>query len=523
MRRAVELPDLLRIIHSIVPDQQDAAALTVAPAPDASWGILSMWDLFEMNKQHLLHKRRLRRFINHPITEMVIMGLIIISVVLVLYEFSLEHGTKAYRRIENLNDLLTWVFIAELGLRFYVEQRKRRFFRKYWLDIIAVIPFLRSFRILRVFRLLRLFRFGIIFTRRMSRWTGSFQVIKTEYIIIGISLLSVVLMGAFSIRMAEGHTNASFATIEQSLWFALMTVIGGEPIGGDPKTTLGRVITATLMMGGLTVFAILTGTISAVMVNSLRNLKLRTMELDELENHVVICGWNRAGRLIIEELLLERRFRHVVVVTEDESLEQSPFFASIVDEVYLVVGDYTRVSLLQQVGIERASFSMLLADESKESRSSQDRDARTVLAAMLIEKLNKEIYTVVQLLNRDNETSLRQVGVEEIIVSDEYVGNIMATVAKTRGIVKMLDELLTSKYGYKFVKSKVPPELVGLPVGEVIGALKRDYDATLIGVDLGGEGSIEESMKVNPPSDLILEESHRIILAASDNIQSSDD
>ena len=179
--------------------------------------------------------------------------------------------------------------------------------------------------------------------------------------------------------------------------------------------------------------------------------------------------------------------------------------------------------MLREAGIERASFAMLLADSTKESRSSQDRDARTVLAAMLIEKLNKEIYTVVQLLNRDNETSLRQVGVEEIIVSDEYVGNIMATVAKTRGIVKMLDELLTSKYGYKFVKSKVPPELVGLPVGEVIGALKRDYDATLIGVDLGGEGSIEESMKVNPPSDLILEESHRIILAASDNIQSSDD
>ena len=190
MRRAVELPDLLRIIHSIVPDQQDAAALTVAPAPDASWGILSMWDLFEMNKQHLLHKRRLRRFINHPITEMVIMGLIIISVVLVLYEFSLEHGTKAYRRIENLNDLLTWVFIAELGLRFYVEQRKRRFFRKYWLDILAVIPFFRTFRVLRVFRLLRLFRFGIIFTRRVASvdWLCS-RIIKTEYIIIAVSLV----------------------------------------------------------------------------------------------------------------------------------------------------------------------------------------------------------------------------------------------------------------------------------------------------------------------------------------------
>ena len=466
-------------------------------------------------------KRRLRRGINHPITELFVMGAIVVSVLLVLFEFSIGQQDPRFEMVEMINDLFTYFFIIELSIRFYVEQRKSRFFRKYWLDILAVIPFFRSFRILRVFRLLRLFRFGIIFTRRIARWTGAVNIVKVEYIIVGVSILVVVLMGAFSMRVAEGRTNPDFETLDRALWFSVMTVIGGEPIGGYPKTPLGRFITVTLMMGGLTVFAIFTGTISAVMVNSLRNLKFRPMEIDEIDNHVVLCGWNRAGHLIIDELLHDERFKHVVVISEDAETAKHHIFQKYVEQVFVLTGDYTRVDVLHDAGVERASYAMLLADSSKEGRSSQDRDARTVLAAMLIEKLNKNIYTVVQLLNRDNETSLRQVGVEEIIVSDEYVGNIMATVAKNRGIVSMLDELLTAKHGDQFFKCPVPDEMVGKTVADVIMDLKVIHDATLIGVDLGSGGTLAETMCVNPPGSLKLEATHQIIIAGSRPLQKS--
>lgn len=454
---------------------------------------------------------------NHTATEVVVMLLILLSVVLVLVEFSLDPKTIEHRRVELINDGITFIFIIELGLRFWAEKKKRRFFKKYWLDILAVVPWFRTFRILRVFRLLRLFRFGVVISRRLMRVSGTLRMVKLEYVVIGMTIMLVVVMGAFSMRMAEGRVNADFNSVEKSMWFSVMTVIGGEPINGTPKTRMGNFITVVLMMGGLTVFAIFTGTISAVMINSLKSMKFRTMEVDDLENHVIICGWNRAGRLMIEELLHDRkRFKHLVVITEDESLVQMPFFDHWADNIYIINGDYTRISVLHEAGVERANFAMLLADDSKDERSSQDRDARTVLAAMLIEKINKDIYTVVQLLNRDNETSLRKVGVEEIIVSDEYVGNIMATVAKNRGIVNILDELLTAKYGHQFFKSEIPSNLEGKSVLEAVSILKTEYDATLIGVDLmGDDTSSSENICVNPPAELILQKSHRIIVASS--------
>jgi voltage-gated potassium channel len=271
-------------------------------------------------------------------------------------------------------------------------------------------------------------------------------------------------------------------------------------------------------LSGLTVFGLLIGTVSAVMGESLRNMKFRSMEIDELEGHVVICGWNRAGRLLVEELLHDRQFSHIVVISENAVLQQDPYFHAMADSLYLVIGDYTRLSTLKEAGVERASYAMLLADTSKEERSGQDRDARTVLGAMLIEKLNKKIYTVVQLLNRDNEVSLRQVGVEEIIVSDEYVGNIMATVAKNRGIVSVLDELLTAKYGHQFFRGPLPELLHDKSVAEALVLLKSKYDAILIAVDLGTDSQIQDRVRVNPPKELILKREHHIIVAASRTI-----
>ncbi len=446
------------------------------------------------------------------------MLLIMTSVVLVLAELSLTHGTPEANALERINDVFTGVFIVELMIRFFVEPRKSRFFRKYWLDILAVIPFFHSLRILRVFRLLRLFRFGVLISRRLARFRGGFRVVRAEYILIGLALVSAVTMGASSMLLVEGRSNPDFESVERVVWFALMTIVGGEPIGGNPQTTAGRLIALLLMLSGLTVFGLLIGTVSAVMSQSLRNMRFRSMEIDELEGHAVICGWNRTGRLLLEGLLHDRRFKYIVVISENATLQQDAFFQAMSDSIYLVIGDYTRLATLTEAGVERASYAMLLADTSKEERSGQDRDARTVLAAMLIEKLNKKIYTVVQLLNRDNEVSLRQAGVEEIIVSDEYVSHIMATVAKNRGIVSVLDELLTAKYGHQFYRGPLPADLDNKSVADAIVILKSKYDATLIAVDLGVGDRVQDRVRVNPPKELILRREHHIIVAASRSI-----
>lgn len=469
------------------------------------------------HNEHSDWRDSLSRFFGHLATEIVIAVLILISVGLILWEASATPAAPHYDLLRSANDWITWIFVVELSLRFLAERKKSRFFRRFWIDIIAVLPLMRGFRILRVLRLLRLFRVGLIVSRHLRFFSGRASVIRLEYVLITFAIFVSVLMGALSIRFAEGAHNPTFGGFEDAMWYSVLTLIGGEPIGGEPVTRFGRVITAALMMGGLTVFAIFTGTVSAVMVDSLRNIKFRTMEIDEISNHLVICGWNRAGELVLDELLHESDMRHFVVVAENEAIEELSQFRRNEHRLFFIPGDYTRLDVLKRAGIERAKVAIILADDTREERNFQDRDARTVLAAMLIEKLNEDIYTTVQLLNRDNETSLRRAGVEEIIVSDEYVGNIMASVVRNRGIVSVLEELLTAKRGHQFFKTAVPADLVGKSVREAMVALKDSTDCTLIAIDRGTGAS---NIVVNPPIDMVLEQSDFIIVAGSEAPQS---
>ncbi len=459
-------------------------------------------------------QRKVHQALDNPLVELVVAVLIVVSVVLVLVEAWMRPGEPHYAAVARANDTITLVFVVELLIRYYAEEHKERFFRKCWYDILAVLPVFRAVRFLRVLRLLRLYRVGVLVTRRLRRFSRVFGMVRVEYIIIGLTIVTVVLMGALSMRVAEGRTNPNFASLERSAWFAVLTLVGEEPISGTPHTSVGRAVTLALMLSGMTLFAVVTGTMSAVMIDVLSKVRLYGMELDELEDHVIICGWNQAAPMILRELICDASYDHFVIIAETEAIAEQAIVRDYPHKIATITGDYTRIDCLRNAHVEEAAAALLLADDTIEERSAQDRDARTVLAAMLVEKLNEDIYTTVQLLNRDNEASLRRIGVEEIIVTEEYVGTIMATVTRNRGIVSMLDELLTTTYGHQFYRCKVPAEMVGMNIGKAILHLKTEYDATLLAVDLQTIPH-SEAVKVNPPMSLVLEEPHYLFIAAS--------
>jgi voltage-gated potassium channel len=445
------------------------------------------------------------RVMNHVATEIVVATLIVASVALLVVEATLLPSDAEHTLVAELNDVITWVFVVELALKFLGEQTKRRFVRRYWLDIIAVLPLMRGFRLLRILRLLRLFRLGMILSQHAAQFSSVFRTVKLEYVLGGVMVLVAVLMGALTLRMAEAD---GLRTFEESLWYALMTLAAGEPVGGEPTTRLGRVMTLSLMLGGMTIFAFFAGTVSAVMIDSLRKLRFKHMELDELEDHVIVCGWNISGSVFLEELMSDARKRHVVIITEKNSLDEADFGAHA-SFVHVIQDDFTRTAALRRAVVERASFVVILADEGNGERSTQDRDARTVLAAMLVERMNPAIHTTVQLLNRENEVSLREAGVEDIIISDEYVGSMMANVVKNRGMVPVIAEILTSRYGQQLFKVDAPASVHGMRAVEAMRVLKEMHDATLLAVEVD-----EDGFEVNPPADFVIEPHHRLVITA---------
>jgi len=307
------------------------------------------------------------------------------------------------------------------------------------------------------------------------------------------------------------------ADIENSFWATIFFLVATEPMIDTPRTNVGRVIVLAVMFGGLTTFALFTGIVTALMVNRLkRRMEIDDMDRFQLNEHIVICGWNRLVPLIIEEIgsTPSQRDTAVVVVAD---LEDAPEEVTKAREarLYFVKGDYTKPETLEQARIPYAKRAIIVADTTIPQRSDQDRDARTVLAALMIERMKPDIYTCAELLNPDNETHLRAAGIEEVVVTSEAGGHHLAMAALHFGLANVLNELMTGKVGDTLRKLKIPSKYLGITFIEAVERYKREENALLIGVEVQGQdGPRAEGyeMRLNPEGELVLGERDYLVV-----------
>ncbi|MBI3832314.1 MAG: ion transporter [Planctomycetes bacterium] len=464
-------------------------------------------------------KARIDRLLRHPRTEIVLIALILLSVGMLIAEIGLDREDKLYTYVHLSGDVITGLFAVELLLRYWVAPRKGRYFRFYWVDIVSVLPLLRPLRFLRVVRLIRLHRVGILIHRRLLASSPALAAGFGMQLMILLTIGIIILVGGMAMHHFEGGEPLSrFANLGDALWWSFFTLVSLQPTLGEPQTEMGRVVMAFVVMGGLTTVAVFTGVMSAVMMQRLKTgLEVSEMELDELREHVVMCGWNRAAPLIIKELQACSRSQSIVVVAELVETPDAELSSADRTRVFFYKGDYTRMDVLERVGISHASHAILLADKCK-PRSDQDRDARTVLAALTIEKLSPNVFTCAQLLDRKNNVQLQSAGVENVVVDDEVSGSLIATSIRNRGLIGVITELLDVSFGNNLYKAALPASWTGLTFGEVTRRLKDEHDALVVGLERNAAGRRKEDRRcetmVNPAKSLTLEAGDELVIIA---------
>lgn|GEM_PF-393182 len=452
------------------------------------------------------NRRRLAAFLHHPWTDAVVALLIVVSVAATVVECLAAPRTVLALACGWIGLAIAGLFMVELALRAYAAPGIRQFLGQYWLDLIAVVPLVPALRVLRLLRLLRLVRLGLFVSRRVRHLSRALSEGLAENLLIGFFLPVVVLFGAVGILLADrGVTAGSFG---EALWWSLFTLMSGEPAGGIPGTGMGRLVSLVTMVGGASLFALFTGVISAVMVSRLRaGIDARGAELEALSDHVVVCGWSRSGLRLLRALQVDAATGQLPVVVVAEAVEETDLLASAVGPgpVLVVRADYTSPDVLRRAGIERARRAVVLADKSR-PRADQDRDARTILTALTIEKMCRDraggrgISTCCELLHREAEKVrlLEMAGVEDVVEVDDYVGHLMAHTTHACGLIQILDELLAAERDCEFARVALPPAFVDCAYGEVLGPACREWGWLPLAVVPAGSPDRCRPL-VNPP------------------------
>ncbi len=199
--------------------------------------------------------------------------LALFSVVLVLLDFSsiLDLSVMPWSIIDNS---ILVIFAVDYFTRLFISKNKKEFIRSNIFDLIAIIPFSavfsifrfsRLFRIakvsvlvklLKAARLLRAFGFLGILKKRLEKFLHTNGFIYVLYCAGALILLSSLAMGYFEQK--------SFA---DALWWSIVTTttVGYGDI--SPTTAAGRVIAIILMLFGIGMIGMLTGTITTYFTN----------------------------------------------------------------------------------------------------------------------------------------------------------------------------------------------------------------------------------------------------------------
>ncbi len=196
---------------------------------------------------------------------MLFLSIYVLVVLLVETMFALP--IEITRLLSYIDVAVCVVFAADFFIQLKAAKRKWDYLKWGWIDLVSSIPnlpFLRIGRLARLVRILRMLR-GVRSTRVIithlfdNRARGTFAT---------VTLISFVLIVFSSIIILNWETDpqSTIKTAEDALWWALATV---TTVGyGDvyPRTTVGHIVGAVLMVAGVALFGTFTATVASFFV-----------------------------------------------------------------------------------------------------------------------------------------------------------------------------------------------------------------------------------------------------------------
>ena len=222
---------------------------------------------------------------------MVVLSIYVLIALYVDFTFDLAPQTRSM--IDTIDFIICIIFQGDFFYRLWHAPSKREFLKWGWIDFVASIPWLSSFRsakmvrTFRILRLLRAFRSGKVLLQFLLRNRS-----QNTFVTVAVISCFLALVGSMAILGFEKDVETSnIKNASDALWWAVVTV---TTVGyGDryPVTDGGRVIAAILMTAGVGLFGTFTGFVASMFVepdikreeNQLNDL---TRELRALRDHL---------------------------------------------------------------------------------------------------------------------------------------------------------------------------------------------------------------------------------------------
>jgi voltage-gated potassium channel len=227
--------------------------------------------------------------------------------------------------------------------------------------------------------------------------------IKKKLIIISILILGVVTFGTVGYMIIEelDFLNALYMTV------ITIATVGFKEV--KELSEVGKFFTIILIFSGFGVFAYAMTTGAKILIEGeikeVFKKKKMKKEIDALNNHYIVCGYGRMGKILCKEFKANN-VDFVVIEKSEENLKDE-------ENLLYLIGDATKDEILKSAGIKRAKGIISLLPS----------DAENLYVVVSARFLNPEIFIVARATDEEARIKLKMAGANKAICP-YYIGGL---------------------------------------------------------------------------------------------------
>lgn len=315
-------------------------------------------------------------------------------------------------------------------------------------------------------------------------------------------VMALIAMAVLNVFGTIGYVVVEGWSVADGLYMSIITLtaVGYQEV--RPLTQAGRTFTMGLLLAGITWmgvwFALITSFIVELDLRQVFRRRRLMAQLEQLQDHVIVCGTGRTGRQVIHEL--------ESMDAEWAAIERSGNRAEELREEYpdgaIVEGDATQDDSLMEAGLERARG--LVACLSA--------DADNLFVCLSARDIKPDLTIVARAYEEETMDKLYRAGATHV-VSPNVSGAIrMASMLLRPSVVSFLDiATRSSDLALRMEQAPIPEgsRIAGQTLAEA--SIPQETGLIVIAVRTPGEAR-EGHFVFNPSADTRLDPGNQLIV-----------
>lgn len=251
-----------------------------------------------------------------------------------------------------------------------------------------------------------------------------FSIFKSKIYVAIILLVVTLAIGVLGYRWIAEYSwiDALYMTV-----ITITTVGYGEvmPLTAEAKIFTIILILLSVLIVGFAITIISEYILSRSSYKDLIHRKVQ-QEIDNMENHIIVCGYGRNGQEAVQKLMAYNK-QFVVIEMNANVVERFETDKNI----YFVNGNANEDEVLEKAGIRDASALICALPE----------DADNLFIVLSARQLNKKLKIISRATAETSQKKLKLAGADNVIMPDRIGGDHMASLVVVPDLIEFLDNL----------------------------------------------------------------------------------